>query len=41
MRSRLETDDDLRRNLILGGIAVLGTAAVGALGWLIFKRRGQ
>ncbi|KAG2436893.1 hypothetical protein HXX76_006412 [Chlamydomonas incerta] len=38
-RNRLETDEDLRRNLIIGGIAALGTAAIGTLGWFIFKRR--
>ncbi|PNW85816.1 hypothetical protein CHLRE_03g204200v5 [Chlamydomonas reinhardtii] len=39
VRNRLQTDEDLRRNLIIGGIVALGTAAVGTLGWFIFKRR--
>lgn len=41
VRNRLQTDEDLRRNLIIGGIVALGTAAVGTLGWFIFKRRGK
>ncbi|GLC43143.1 hypothetical protein PLESTB_000858600 [Pleodorina starrii] len=38
-RTRIETDEDLRRKLIIGGISALGAIAVGVGGYFIFKRR--
>ncbi|KXZ53073.1 hypothetical protein GPECTOR_8g66 [Gonium pectorale] len=38
-RTRVETDEDLRRNLIIGGIATLAAGVVGVGGWFLFKKR--
>ncbi|PNH05616.1 hypothetical protein TSOC_008094 [Tetrabaena socialis] len=39
VRTRLETDENLRRNLLIGGITTLVAGVVGLGGWFLFKRR--
>ncbi|KAG2498481.1 hypothetical protein HYH03_003734 [Edaphochlamys debaryana] len=39
VRNRLATDEDLRRRLLIGGVAALATAAVGVGSWFLFKKR--
>ncbi|GIL46514.1 hypothetical protein Vafri_3511 [Volvox africanus] len=39
IRSRVETDEDLRRNLVIGGVSAVAAIAVGVGGYFIFKRR--
>ncbi|EFJ40849.1 hypothetical protein VOLCADRAFT_99302 [Volvox carteri f. nagariensis] len=39
IRTRVETDEDFRRKLIIGGVSALGAVALGVGGYVIFKRR--